>query len=418
MRALPFPMQGKGAADVGPHGPPRVHQERESTIPWLCIAQFEPIPSMRHEFPIDPDLIYLNHAAVSPWPRRTAEAVRLFAEDNLHRGSLHYPDWLECELRLRERLARLINAPAASNIALLKSTSEGLSTVAYGMDWRPGDTVVLPAGEFPSNRVVWESLASQGVTVNEVDVRSADDPEAALIDALDSSARLLSVSAVNYVTGLRLDLERLGQACRVRDVYFCVDAIQWLGALPFDLQRIPADFVVADGHKWMLGPEGTALFYCRPDLYDSIHLRQYGWHMLEHAGDYDRKQWQPANEARRFECGSPNMLGIHALEASLSLLEEVGIGEVARAIDQRVSWLIDALSGISGAKMISSTDPTRRAGIVTFRIEGTDSATLHRHLMKHGVQCAQRGGGVRLSPHFYTPQSHLKKTLNAIKGCL
>ncbi|QKQ26912.1 aminotransferase class V-fold PLP-dependent enzyme [Candidatus Reidiella endopervernicosa] len=154
------------------------------------------------EFPLEEGLCYLNHAAVAPWPLRTAEAVRRFTEENLHLGSKHYPQWMAVEGLLREQLQRLINAPTADDIALLKNTSEGLSLIAYGLDWLQGENIVIAEQEFPSNRIVWESLASQGVETRMVDI-SGDDPEQALIDQMNDQTRLLSVSTVQYGSGLR-----------------------------------------------------------------------------------------------------------------------------------------------------------------------------------------------------------------------
>ena len=216
---------------------------------------------MQHhdEFSLTPEVIYLNHAAVSPWPSRTAAAVASFAEENRQRGAQHYPQWLVVEQRLRERLQRLIGARSVDEIALLKNTSEGLSVIAHGLDWRVGDNVIIPAQEFPSNRIVWESLAEYGVEVRAVDISTASDPESALLQQIDARTRLISVSAVQYDTGLRLDLNRLGRACEDAEVLYCVDAIQSLGALPLNVRSIRADFVVADGHKWLLGPEGSGV---------------------------------------------------------------------------------------------------------------------------------------------------------------
>ncbi len=366
------------------------------------------------EFALDPDLIYLNHAAVAPWPRRTAAAVSAFAEENARFGSRNYPVWVETETRLRTRLARLLNAASKDDIALLKSTSEGLSVVAYGLDWRAGDRIVTAREEFPSNRIVWESLAPLGVSVGAVALTGAPDPEAALIAALDRDTRLLSVSAVQYGDGLRLDLERLGRECRRRGVLFCVDAIQALGAVAFDVQAIGADFVTADGHKWMLGPEGLALFYVRPELRERIALRQYGWHMVEHAGDFDRRDWEPARTAQRFECGSPNMLGIHGLEASLGLLETVGMTRVESELKRKMNWLHDKLSKFDELEVLSPGDPARRAGILTYRPRHVEPRIQFEALRAAGVQCALRGGGIRLSPHFYTKESQLESTSNLI----
>ena len=197
------------------------------------------------EFDQTNGLRYLNHAAVAPWPRRAADAVSAFARENVAHGASDYPEWLKIEHRLRERLARLLNARAGSDLALVKNTSEALSFVAFGLDWREGDQVVIGNEEFPSNRVVWEALRPRGVEVVEVGL-AGDDPEGALLAACGPRTRLLSISAVQYASGLRLDLERIGTGCRRRGVLFCIDAIQQLGALPFDVQAYDCAFAMAD----------------------------------------------------------------------------------------------------------------------------------------------------------------------------
>jgi selenocysteine lyase/cysteine desulfurase len=363
-----------------------------------------------HEFKLADDICYLNHAAVAPWPQRTVEAVQRFADENGRVGSQHYDSWLQTEQQLREQLRQLVNAGSTDEIALLKNTSEALSVVAYGLDWRAGDEIVISDQEFPSNRIVWESLAPLGVKLIQVDMGRSSSPEQALLAALTSRTRLLSVSSVQYASGLALDLEALGAECRRAGVAFCVDAIQSIGVKPFDVQACQADFVMADGHKWMLGPEGLALFYCRREWIARLALRQFGWHMVEVPGDYDRKNWQPAASARRFECGSPNMLGVHALHASLGLLLEVGVDNVFNSVSSNVQYLIDILNK-NKADLISSTEPGRRAGIVTFRLPGVASETLFRQLQAQGVICALRGGGIRFSPHFYTPRAVVQRAV-------
>ncbi len=366
------------------------------------------------EFTQDPGLRYLNHAAVAPWPRRAALAVSRFAEQNVLLGARDYPDWLIVEQRLRERLMRLLNAPSTADIALVKNTSEALSFVAFGLDWRAGEQIVISDEEFPSNRIVWEALKPLGVEVIQVNLSGAD-PEQALLDACGPRTRLMSISAVQYASGLRLELERLGNGCRQRGVLFCVDAIQQLGALPFDAQACDCAFAMADGHKWLLGPEGLGVFYCRSDLREQLKLHEYGWHMLEHVGDYNRTDWQPAHTARRFECGSPNMLGAMALEASLSLLEDVGMVEVGKALEERMQWLQDGLSRLPGISLHSPTDPSRRAGILTFSLAGWEKQALFEQLKREQVICVQRGAGIRLSPHFYTEARVIDETLQLLR---
>lgn len=366
------------------------------------------------EFPQEPGLRYLNHAAVAPWPRRASQAVSAFAEQNMRVGARDYPQWLQLEQRLRTRLTRLLNAPSSADVALVKNTSEALSFVAFGLDWRSGDQVVISDQEFPSNRVVWEALRPQGVEVIEVSL-AGSDPEAALLAACTARTRLLAISAVQYASGLRLDMTRLGAGCQQRGVLLCIDAIQQLGAQPFDVQASQCAFAMADGHKWMLGAEGLGVFYCRRDLREQLKLHEYGWHMLEDVGNYDRRDWQPAQSARRFECGSPNMLGAVALEASLALLEEVGLAQVASLIEARIARLHAGIAALPGASLLSPPEPARRAGILTFSLVGWEHPRLFEALKQQQVVCAQRGGGIRVSPHFYTPEQVIEETLELLR---
>ena len=368
------------------------------------------------DFCLDPDLVYLNHAAVSPWPRRTAEAVKAFAEENARLGSSHYPHWMKTEQALREQLQRLLNARSADEIALLKNTSEALSTVAYGLAWQPGDNVVISNLEFPSNRIVWESLNKYGVDTRVAEITNVDAAEDAIIKQIDTRTRLVSVSSVQYGTGLRLDLARLGAACRERGVLFCVDAIQSLGAVRFDVQAIHADFVMADGHKWMLGPEGVALFWCRREVMDRLDLKQYGWHMVEDCGNYASRTWEIAHSARRFECGSPNMTGIHALHASLSLIEETGMTAIEARILDNSRFLVDFfLEHRERYELLTPATAGRHASIVTFRPHDGSTEALFDRLTGARVSCALRGGGIRFSPHYHTPREQLTLTLQLLR---
>lgn len=369
------------------------------------------------DFVLDDDIIYLNHAAVAPWPKRTADAVRDFANENARQGSQNYPGWLDVEAQLREQLRSLLNAESSDEIALLKNTSEALSVVAWGLPWEAGDNVVISNQEFPSNRVVWESLASSGVQTRQVDLTQDDTPEDALINALDARTRILSISSVQYGTGLRMNLPRLGTACRERGILFCVDAIQSLGAIRFDVQAAQADFVMADGHKWMLGPEGLAVFYCRRGVMETLALRQFGWHMLQDYLNFDSHSGEIAHSARRFECGSPNMTGIHALHASLGLLSDVGMATVEQHVLENTRFMLDFLQSHPDAfEVITPLQAGQHAGIVTFRPRSEPTDTLFHMLRSNHVACAQRGGGIRFSPHYYTPRKKLFTALEMLAG--
>nr|VFK56523.1 MAG: Selenocysteine lyase/Cysteine desulfurase [Candidatus Kentron sp. TUN] len=373
------------------------------------------------EFPLQDDRIYLNYAANSPWPQRTLMAIERLSK-KMNAGIISYRDWMQAEENLREQLRQFIDAPSVEDIALLKNTSEGLSIVAHGLDWKSKDNVVITDQEFPSNRIVWQSLENQGVVVREAAIHGkaseGESPEAIIEHCCDEHTRLIAVSSVQYATGLRMNLDRIGRFCRERNILFCVDAIQSLGAIPMDVQAIGADFLVADGHKWMLGPEGVAVFYCRRELRHELRLHQYGWHMVEDLLDFDAKDWKISESARRFECGSLNTLGIYALSASLSLLMETGMEAVSKGVLQNTAYLLDAITGSKKLSLVSPAiivnNPARRSGIVTFRAS-TDPSQLFKKLIASGIICSLRGGGIRFSPHFYTPIKKLEAAMEQVE---
>lgn len=370
---------------------------------------------MRHpEFPLSSELIYLNHAAVAPWPQRTSHAVSLFAQQNTTYGSLFYLDWLKKETELREQLQALLNAPSVNDIALVKNTSEALSFVAYGLNWQTGDNIVSSNEEFPSNRIVWQSLADQGVEFREAELADAESPEEALFALVDENTRLITVSSIQFASGLRLDIDKIGQFCQANKILFCIDAIQSLGAVQFDVQRCQADFVMADGHKWMLGPEGLGVFYTSPAAREQLKLTQYGWHMMKNTHHYENKPWDIHPTAQRFECGSPNMLGIHAFSASLSLLLETGMQTVEQKVLANANYLIAAIKLHPRLQLLTAEKATLQSGIVLFKPTHIAKEELYAYLQKNHIICAMRGEGIRFSAHFYHSLEELDKAVNLI----
>jgi selenocysteine lyase/cysteine desulfurase len=367
-----------------------------------------------NEFPILSRGLYANHAAIAPWPRSASRAVSKFAEENARSGAANYADWLSRETQLRTMLAKLINASSANDIALLKNTTEGICTVANGIAWRRGDNVVIPADEFPSNRLPWLALQAKGVEVREVDIRSTDDPENALLSRMDGHTRLLSVSAIQWTDGLRLDLQALGSACRQNGVLFFVDAIQQLGAMQIDVEACQIDFLAADGHKWLLSPEGIAVFYCRRDKRELVQPTQVGWHMVDDPYRFDRSEWQPSENASRFEAGTPNTLGQVAMHAAVGLLLNTGMSRVESLIVANSRTLHRGIDEMAGVEPLRPFNPARASGIVTFRPMNHPVEHVYAALQGLSVSCALRGGGIRLSPHFYQAGAPIQGILDAI----
>ena len=373
------------------------------------------MPLSSEIFDLDPTLIHLNHAGVGPWPRDTVQAITRFAYENARWSTRHCDKWLQREDELRELARWLIDAESKDEIALLKNTSEGLSTVAFGLDWQAGENMVLVCEEFPSNRIPWEAAAARfNIEIRWVSLDDAIEPESALLNQVDARTRVVSVSSVQYGRGLKLNMHALGCALRDTPTLLCVDAIQSLGAHALSVRECHIDFLAADAHKWMLAPEGIALFWVRPELYERLHLSQYGWHMTERIGHYDDVTWAVAPTARRFECGSPNTTGIHALHASLTLLHKVGLIEIEDRIANRVQQMDQALRALE-CTILTPADPKRRAGILTFMPPRMDSASVFEALMKRNILCALRGGGIRFSPHFYTSAGALQCALEELQ---
>ncbi|NIP18697.1 MAG: aminotransferase class V-fold PLP-dependent enzyme [Xanthomonadales bacterium] len=359
--------------------------------------------------------IHADHAAISPWPEAAAEAVRNFADENLAQGARGYAAWLSREKRLRERVAGMLNALTPGDIAFTRNTSEGVCIVANGIDWRPGDNVVTPAGEFPTNRLAWDSLGSAGVDIRRVDIRAAEDPEVALINAMDGRTRVLTVSSVQWQDGFRLRLPVLGAQCRAAGVLFFVDAIQEFGALRMDVRASGIDCLSAGSHKWQMGPEGMAVFYSTPGARSSLRLAQFGWRMLERPYRHEMPDRPCAESASRFETGSPNMLGQAALDASTGLLHDVGMHEVERRVLDNTRRLLEGIHAIPGLEPVSNTADERLSGIVAYRHDRLDTREMLSSLRSAGVTAAVRAGAIRLSPHFYQYARQIDALLEAME---
>ena len=366
------------------------------------------------EFPLHDKLIHLNHAAVGPWPKRTVTAVKAFAEENSVYGSNNYLQWLEKEQELRQQLQILLNAPSTEDIALVKNTSEALSFVAYGLNWQTGDNIVSTNEEFPSNRIPWESLADQGVEFRQADLKQQNTAEDSIFALVDKHTRMITISSIQFASGIRLDLDLIGEFCKQNNILFCIDAIQSLGAVQFDVQSCQADFVMADGHKWMLGPEGLGVFYSTAAARNQLRLTQYGWHMIKNTNNYENRPWEIHPGAKRFECGSPNMLSIHAYSASLSLLLETGIPLVEKLVLENTDYLVNKILQLPELELLSDRQAKLKSGIICFRHNSINNNNLFNNFQMNGVLCAIRGQGIRFSPHFYSTKANIDDALALI----
>jgi len=369
---------------------------------------FENLQAYRSQFPVTDNLIYLNHAAVAPLVRPAAEAIERLAQDALLYGALHYEQWLATYDALRTAAARLVNA-TPREIALVKNTSEGIATVAMGLDWRPGDRIVAFAEEFPANQYPWRRLESRGVKIDWLSVTDSLDR----IDQAARGARLLAISFVQYLTGYRADLEAIGRICRDRGVIYLVDAIQGLGAFPLDVQAAHIDALAADGHKWLLGPEGCAIFYISGRLQEQVEPVEFGWTNVAGFNDYASRDMALRPDAGRYECGTLNTVGCYGLRASIEFLLGVGVERIAPAVQALGDQIAEGVRR-KGYEMLGERTPATGAGIVSFRKPGENPGVIVQHLRANRITAASRAGWVRASPHFYITSQDIEQLLECL----
>jgi selenocysteine lyase/cysteine desulfurase len=360
------------------------------------------------QFPVRQECIYLNHAAVSPLCRPAAEAMKGLADDCLHFGSLHYDTWLETYEGLRHAAARLINS-RPDEIALMKNTSEGIATIAMGIDWKSGDRIVAFREEFPANFFPWKRLEQKGVSVTWLSVYDSLEQ----IDRACRGARLLSISFVQFLSGYRAPLPAIGEICRRNRCIYLVDAIQGLGAFPIDVRASQIDALAADGHKWMMGPEGCAILYISKDLQDRVEPVEFGWTNVAEYNDYASRDMTLRPDAGRYEPGTLNTIGCFGLRTAIEFLLEVGVGEIGPVVQNLGDRIAVGVRALGYEVMCRRTQETG-AGIVSFRKEGLEATEIVQRLRAARISAAPRAGWVRTSPHFYVSPSDIGKFLEAL----
>jgi cysteine desulfurase/selenocysteine lyase len=371
--------------------------------------------SYRKEFPVTAKYVYLDHAGVAPLSRRVRNAVENFLNDATGGGAFHYPAWAQRIDGSRRACAELVNA-APEEIAFVKSTSHGLSIVANGLDWQEGDNLLIYEKEFPSNIYPWLNLQKKGVRVKIIPSREGRILLEDIEQLIDSRTRLLAISSVQFSNGFRIDLQNVGELCRQRNVLLCVDAIQSLGILPIDVKKYHIDFLSADAHKWLLGPEGVGIFYCRQEHCERLSPPLLGWKSVQNEFDFDHPQLLLKTNALKFEEGSQNLMGILGLNAALGLLAEVGL----EVIKQRVLDLGDFVIREAEKKGFAVLTPKvrkERGGNIT--ISGPFNPVAVRDALRDKrIMVNARGGGVRISPHFYNTEEELLHLFSAIDGII
>jgi len=366
------------------------------------------------QFPIKSRRAYLNNASIGPMSEPVLAAVNAFLDDVRGNGRNNYPIWCRySEQQIKARVARLIGA-RADEIAFVKNTTEGLVTVANGLDWRAGDNVVLPRFEYPSNVYCWMRLAQFGVSIRWVEPQEGRVPVEAIAAAIDGRTRLVSLSAVQFSNGFRHDLAATSELCRRRGVLLCLDAIQWVGALALDLSQLGVHFLAFGGHKWLLAPIGTGIFYCSADALNQLSPPHVGYHTVEKGEahlDYDLTAYRPG--AARFEAALENFPGIWGLDAAVKILLGLGPRRVQEHILDVTAYAAEGLRS-RGWQIASPWQANERSGLLSFFSPAADADDLEMRLRAAGIDVAVRDGKLRASPSYYNDRDDIDRLLQAL----
>ncbi len=386
-----------------------------TNLPLAEQDSHDPVTLRRKLFPVTSQYAYLNHASISPLPYPVTYAMQRFLHDQSFHGTEMSEEWWHIDQRVRQRFARLINAQP-EQVCFTRNTSAGLITVAEGLSWQPGDTIITVADEFPSNVYPWLNLQRRGVEVRFVPCKDGRMLVEDLAALMDEHTRLVSLSFVQFGTGFRAPLAAVGKLCRERGVLFGVDGIQGLGALQLDVQACQIDFLAASSPKWLMAPLSVGVLWISPELMPKMGIPERSWRSFIEPFDFYNYQQPLKDTAERFEGGSNNMTCLVGLDAALELFETAGPPE----IEARVLGLTERLAhGLQerGYPVISPQGEGERSGIVCFkaRPDGIPVEQICQRLKEAKIIVVQRGNAVRVSPHFYNTEEEIDRLLVALQ---
>ncbi|MFO0218350.1 MAG: aminotransferase class V-fold PLP-dependent enzyme [Planctomycetota bacterium] len=392
--------------------------ELASSAPLRAVTPQPDWNQFRREMPVTTRWAYFDHAAVGAIPQLAFDRISRWSSEALLEGDAVWGSWDRLHQSTRETAARMVNA-SPKEISLVPNTSFGINLVAEGFPWQPGDNVVIPEHEFPSNIYPWMQLRQRGIELRTVPLDGVRVPIDAIVDAIDSRTRIVSASWVGYASGYRLDPLELGARVHERGALFFLDAIQGLGVFPLDVRQAPVDFFAADGHKWLLGPEGAGIFFLREEHLNLLRPLNIGWNSVAHGNDFSRVELTLRQSASRYESGTQNMAGFIGLGGSLETLHKYGLGPTHSAIAERVLDLTDQLA----ERMLRAdwrlgsdrTETAVKSGILAFEVPGVDSLGLKQQLHGERVVLSYRGGKLRLAVHAFNSEEDFDRLFSAVR---
>jgi len=356
--------------------------------------------------------IFLNHAATSPITKPAREVMTAFLNDLCANGMANRAEW-HAEVRKARRLAADMLHCSPKEIAFIKNTSEGVSMIANGLNLSPGDNVVTTDIEYPANIYPWMRLSTNGVALKLVPNKNGRVSFEDMAEATDDHTRVIALSSVEFSTGFRHDLGRIGEFCRERGIFFFVDGIQSVGALELDVKECCISALSADSHKWLLGPEGAGILFVDESVLDKVEPTEVGWFTVEDPEEYLDYRYAPKKDAGKFECGALNMVGICGMGASVELLLKIGIPDIESQIVRLTDQLCEGIEK-KGYEVYSSRKEGEKSGIVLFSSPDCPAEDLWRRLLQRNIITSVRYGRVRVSPHFYNTPEEIDKLIETL----
>jgi selenocysteine lyase/cysteine desulfurase len=368
----------------------------------------------REEFPwaAAGEAVYLDAASTGPLPERTLRAQAEFTRKRAAPFRLSHEEQFAVLDAARERAAALIGAEESS-VALAANTGAGINLAAWGLPLGAGDVVVVPDLEFPANMYPWMAAArSRGFTLRRVPAGDGLLDADAVLSALGEPAvRVLALSWVGFSTGVVADLDRLAAECDARRIWLVVDGIQGVGVLPLDVRRTRVAMLACGAQKWLLSPWGSGFTYVRPDVVGVLDPQPVSWMAVRGSDDFSalvdyRLEWRDG--ARRFEQITVPFQDFAGMAASLGLLLELGVPEIATHVAALTGALADGAQRL-GVPVVT---PAPRAGIVTLRPR--NAAATGAKLRDAGVIHSVREGTIRLAPHCYSTSAEIATVLDVL----
>ena len=371
------------------------------------------IDLIRSNFPyLQSGKIYFDHAAVSPLPKPVVESIEKYLFERSISQVNNYHAGLDKVEELKSQLSELINI-SSERIAFTKSVTDGMNIIAQGLKWNSGDRIILNDIEFPANVYPFLNLSKQGVEIDFVKSRNGVVSLEAIENLITPNTRLISISFVQFLSGYRADLEDIGKLCKEKNIIFCVDGIQGIGALRLDFEKYNIDFLSGGSHKWLMALMGLGFIALTEELQDKIDPKTVGWISVENEWDLLNYKLELKQTADRFQTGTYSFIGVNALSSALKFFNEVGFDEIEKKIISNTEYFRNRLNEIGIEPLLGDVNLSNLSGIITFPIENAEEVI--NRLKEKNIIGSMREGMIRFSPHFYNTKEEIDTVIEELK---